>query len=30
MRRRDKHKTVFLQYLWLEKIRTNITYVHKS
>ena len=26
----DKHKAVFLCLLWLEKIRTNRTYVHKS
>ena len=26
----DKHKTVFLRSLRLEKIRANRTYVHKS
>ena len=30
MRHRDKQKTVFLHSFWLEKIRTNRTYVHKS
>ena len=29
MRHGDKHKTVFLRLLLLEKIRTNRTYVHK-
>ena len=29
MRHRDKHKIAFLRSLWLEKIRTNRTYVHK-
>ena len=29
MRHRDKHKTVFLHSLCLEKIITNKTYVHK-
>ena len=28
MRHRDKHKTVFLRSIWIEKIRTNRTYVH--
>ena len=27
MRHRNKHKTVFLRSLWLEKIRINRTYV---
>ena len=30
MRHKDKHKTVFLQLLWLEKIRTSRTYMRKS
>ena len=30
MRHRNKHKTVFLHLLCLEKIRTNRTYMHKS
>ena len=30
MKPRNKRKTVFLCSLWLEKIGTNRTYVHKS
>ena len=30
MRQMNKHKAVFLGSVWLEKIRTNGTYVHKS
>ena len=30
MRKRNKHKAAFLRSVWLEKIRTNGTYVHKS
>ena len=30
MRHRDTHETVFLCSFWLEKIKTNRTYVHKS
>ena len=30
MRHRDKHKTVFLCALQLEKTRTNRTYVHQA
>ena len=30
VRQRDKRKTVFFRSLWLEKIRTNRTCIHKS
>ena len=30
MRHRDKNKVAYLRSIWLEKIRTNRTYVRKS
>ena len=30
MKHKDKNKSVFLCLFWLEKIRPNRTYVHKS